>query len=85
VARRLDTLTPGDRFVVTGTGRKATLLRLGSGSALVAYDAGEKKFQAHDANGDLVEINFKNENVLTISLGTMVQRLVVKKKKRRKQ
>ena len=78
--RPIDTLEPGQRFVIPGTGRKGELLSVHPGCVRVSYDTHkEERFVTEEGK----EVSFtKKKEMLTISRGTEVQRLVKKRRER---
>jgi len=78
--RPIHTLEPGQRFVLPALQKKGTLISLGPSSAYVAYDVHRMtKFKT----GDGKRVSFQKAEKVNISLGTMVIRLVKKKRRRR--
>ena len=76
--RPLHTLEPGQRFIIPTLQKKGTLISLSRVGAYVAYDSRRAtKFETVDG----VRVRFSKAEKVHISLGTMVIRLIKKKRK----
>lgn len=80
--RNLNTLKPGDRFLIPSLGKKGTLLSLGLGSARVRYDGHAKEETITTRWGEKVTFQKSRVEECNISLTTQVVRLIPKGRER---
>jgi hypothetical protein len=78
--RLLRDLTPGDRFLIPGLGKKGTLAYCSPSSATVDYDSQPKTVTFTTKWGEKVTMTKASGERVSISLGTEVVKLVRKLK-----